>query len=280
MIDAISALRTPVANLVREACARFVLPRFRALADHHIESKSHPNDLVTVADIDAEAWLTPRLRALLPEALVLGEEAQARGEVELDLLRHGGPVWLVDPIDGTYNFAHGNPKFCCMIALVQDGQVLMGWIYFPTRQRLYWAGQGAGAHVEQDGAAPESLAYQPTSDLAAISRRLFQAGPLKPNKSSILKTLAPTRPTGCAGHDYCQAARGTLAYLAMAKLMPWDHAAGTLLVTEAGGQAHLNGGAYDPRLHEGILIAGGHRNRMREAVRCLYPRTYSQTPSK
>ena len=178
------------------------MPRFRTLTANQIQSKSHPKDLVTIADIETEAWLTPRLQNLLPGSFVLGEEAHARGDVSHTVLAQEAPVWLIDPVDGTYNFAHGNNRFCSMVSLVKNCHVLAGWIYFPVDGRLYWAGKDAGAHVQQDGEMWQSLILDQTGDLAAISWRLFVTEELKQRKRQILTALAPTQPTGCAGYDY------------------------------------------------------------------------------
>lgn len=233
------------------------MPRFQALREEDVQTKSSPSDLVTVADIEAEAWLTPRLMAALPHSQVIGEEAVSRGEAQVATIEGGQPVWVLDPVDGTYNFVHGNPAFCCMVGLVLNRQVLSGWIYFPTEEVLYWAGRGLGAwcgdtRVTLGQVGPE----------AAISRHLFATPRLKDRRREIMEALGPSRPTRCAGMDYRLAADGALACVAMARLTPWDHAPGTLLVTEAGGQVRLDAGPYDPRIEKGLLISGGDADRI------------------
>ncbi len=260
----IRSLKMPVADLMAQACQDLVLPRFRTLSEDQIQSKSNPNDLVTVADIEAEAWLAPRLCELLPGSLALGEEAASRGDVSAEILSQDIPVWTIDPVDGTYNFVHGSPDFCCMVGLVQDCVVQAGWILFPTDGRLYWAGKGLGAFRQQAGQETELKIANPATK-GALSHRFFRRPALKDRKSDVLSVLEPTVPTSCAGLNYSHAAEARLGFVAMATLTPWDHTPGTLLVQEAGGEVWLDGGAYDPRVDQGTLIAGGHRARMQLA---------------
>ena len=265
----IARLKNPVAELIADACARFVLPRFQALKQDQIQTKSSPNDLVTIADIEAEAWLAPQLCQLIPGSVALGEEAASRGEIDSQIMAGEAPIWVIDPVDGTYNFAHGNSEFCCMVALIIGRQVLAGWIYFPTEQCLFWAGRGLGAVKYQNGQEAQPLNISTPPDLGALSHRFFNRPDLKGRKSDILSSLSPTQPTRCAGMDYRRTAEGTYGFVAMASLTPWDHAPGTLLVTEAGGQAWLNGGPYDPKVDQGILITGANLPRMQQIQTAL-----------
>src|SRR5437879_2711858 len=104
-----------VTGLIEETAALEILPRFRKLAAGDIREKE-PGDLVTVADEAAEARLTPLLTALLPGSLVLGEEAAAADPKLLNRLLGDHPVWVIDPVDGTGNFAAGRPAFAVMVA--------------------------------------------------------------------------------------------------------------------------------------------------------------------
>src|SRR4051794_10278381 len=107
--------------LMAGAAGRAILPRFCALAQHEIEGKS-PGELVTVADREAEALLAAGLAPLLPGSRVIGEEACSADPRLIDALGEG-IVWLVDPLDGTGNFAAGRPEFAVMVALLRDGIV-------------------------------------------------------------------------------------------------------------------------------------------------------------
>ncbi len=116
-----------VAKLLREIALIEVLPRFRQLKSHEIREKS-PGDFVTVADEAMEAALAPKLAALLPGSLLVGEEDTARDPSIMRRLASDQPVWVIDPVDGTANFAEGKEEFCSMMALIERDQVLGGWI--------------------------------------------------------------------------------------------------------------------------------------------------------
>lgn len=110
-----------VATLIHEVAVSAVLPRWRALADGDVEEKS-PGEVVTSVDRAAEALLTERLLAILPDALVIGEEATAADPSLLDAVEEAPLLWLVDPLDGTQNFVNGSADFAVMVALVQTAR--------------------------------------------------------------------------------------------------------------------------------------------------------------
>ena len=133
MFDSIAG---DVADLVRRAGDRFVLPRYGVLADEDIATKTSPTDLVTVADREAEAWLTPRLRGIV-DAVVIGEEACGEDPA---LREHAvAPLaWTIDPVDGTNNFVKAKDRFCSMVALLENGVPVRSWIWLPLKRRLYY----------------------------------------------------------------------------------------------------------------------------------------------
>src|SRR4051812_33484678 len=116
-----------VAALLRRAATEIILPRFRNLEKADIREKG-PGDLVTIADTAAELLLTPLLRKMAPRSVVVGEEAASADAAILARLAGEAGVWLIDPVDGTFNFAHGNPNFAVMAAYVERGTVCGGWI--------------------------------------------------------------------------------------------------------------------------------------------------------
>src|SRR6185312_6369523 len=122
-----------VARLIAETAETEIMPRFRHLTRDDIREKG-PGDLVTTADVAAERRLGAALRDLLPGSQIVGEEAVAADPTLLSALDGSDPVWLVDPIDGTGNFASGRPVFATMVAFVRDGRALMGWIHDPVRR--------------------------------------------------------------------------------------------------------------------------------------------------
>jgi fructose-1,6-bisphosphatase/inositol monophosphatase family enzyme len=124
-----------VGDLIREVAATVVLPRFRRLDDDDVQVKA-PGDLVTVADQEAEVALTAGLTALLPGSLVLGEEAVAADPDVLRRVDDQGAVWIVDPVDGTNNFAAGKTPFAVMVALVRGGEPAASWILAAAHSHL------------------------------------------------------------------------------------------------------------------------------------------------
>ncbi|MGZ8345503.1 MAG: inositol monophosphatase family protein, partial [Allosphingosinicella sp.] len=188
-----SATFDRVAELMAEAAETAILPRFRLLAAHEIEEKS-PGELVTVADREAEAILTAGLAPLIPGARVLGEEACSADPTLLEGLDEG-IVWLVDPLDGTANFAAGEPVFAVMVALLCDGVAHGAWMLNPVSGRLARAELGAGAWFGSERLRAEPLPagarlrgslgrFMGPEMLADLSQRIAESGELLPGLRS------------------------------------------------------------------------------------------------
>ncbi|MFI6876588.1 inositol monophosphatase family protein [Streptomyces sp. NPDC050400] len=230
-------LLTDVERIVRAAAAAEITPRFRGLAAHEIEEKSAPHDLVTVADKRAEEYLTRELGALLPGSVVVGEEAVAADPATYEAIRGAAPVWIVDPVDGTRQFVHGDPGFCTLVALALDGVVLASWTYAPALDEFAVAARGRGARL--NGRALHAGSPDQDSDLRiATSHPDYTTDDQKRALLCLRRDGFAPRPCGSAGLEYLAVARGTLDATAFSWELAWDHAAGLLLVEEAGG-AHL-----------------------------------------
>ncbi|MCT7353755.1 inositol monophosphatase [Streptomyces sp. 15-116A] len=239
-----------VEEAVREAAAREIMPRWRRLAEHEVDRKSGPHDLVTDADRKAELYLTKTLAALLPGSVVVGEEAVHANPASYEAIRGDAPVWIVDPVDGTRPFVHGDTGFCTLVALARGGVLHASWTYAPARDQLATAVRGQGAFL--DG---ERLHAGPPE--AGRALRVATSHPdytTEEQKRALLglwtEGLAP-RSCGSAGLEYLSIARGDLDAVAFSWEAAWDHAAGLLLVEEAGG-AHLT------RAGEPFRITGGN----------------------
>ncbi|MDO5535892.1 MAG: inositol monophosphatase, partial [Propionibacteriaceae bacterium] len=156
-----------VSELIAEVCDRVILPRFRALDAHEVEHK-RPGDVVTIADREAEAELTAAFRAATPDALVVGEEASFADPSLPRGLAGAAHAWVIDPVDGTRNFASGSPDFGVMVAEVRDGATTRGWIWQPQRGDLYVAERGGGATCNGTPLVrvPASTSDAPTPDSA------------------------------------------------------------------------------------------------------------------
>ncbi|KES08743.1 inositol monophosphatase [Streptomyces toyocaensis] len=226
-----------VEEAVRKAAAQEIMPRWRRLAEHEVDRKTGPHDLVTDADRNAELYLTEVLAALLPGSVVVGEEAVHADPASYGAIQDEAPVWIVDPVDGTRQFVHGDAGFCTLVALVLRGVVYASWTYAPVHDELATAVRGHGAHL--GGERLRAGSPEPGRDLrVATSHPDYTTDEQKRALLGLrTKGVAP-RPCGSAGLEYLAVARGTSDATAFSWEAAWDHAAGLLLVEEAGG-AHL-----------------------------------------
>jgi fructose-1,6-bisphosphatase/inositol monophosphatase family enzyme len=226
-----------VEEAVRKAAAAEVMPRFRRLAAHEVDQKAGPHDLVTDADRLAEQYLTEVLGALLPGSVVVGEEAVHANPASYEALQGDTPVWIVDPVDGTRQFVHGDPGFCMLVALARSGVLLASWTYAPARDQLATAIRGRGAFL--DGERLHAGTPDPGRDLrVATSHPDYTTEEQKRGLLGLWTDGVAPRPCGSAGLEYLAVARGEIDAVAFSWEAAWDHAAGLLLVEEAGG-AHL-----------------------------------------
>lgn len=248
-----------VSSLIREAAELEVMPRYQALAHHEVRHKEK-GDPVTIADEASEARLTAALRDLLPGSLVVGEEAAEVDPSVFNRLGEDAPVWIIDPIDGTRNFAKGQPVFAVMVALVQKGKTVASWILELPNERMAVAESGGGAWLDgarlSAAAMPGSLGAAKGTLHASTWGRPEIARSLERNRGKV----SQVKSLGCAGAEYVRLASGEMHFSLFTKLMPWDHAPGTLLYREAGGLARLlEGEEYSPlqRETQGLLMAPG-----------------------
>jgi fructose-1,6-bisphosphatase/inositol monophosphatase family enzyme len=256
-----------VTALIRAVAAREILPRYQKLQEHDVEEKG-PGDLVTIADRAVEAALEQGLGRIVPEARFVGEELCAREPAVLAALGEG-LAWVVDPIDGTGNFAAGRPPFAVMVALLRDNSTIASWIHDPLSGRMMVAELGSGARrdgtaVHTSGAVPDSSALCGTvSDFSMPEAMRGRVAALEREVGRLVPTLR------CAGHEYPLVALGERDFALYWRTLVWDHAAGALLLSEAGGVVErLDGSPYRPGSTEtGILLA---RNRgVADRVRAL-----------
>ncbi|HQT65195.1 MAG TPA: inositol monophosphatase family protein [Acidocella sp.] len=247
-----------VIALLRAVSNTEIMPRFKHLAASDITTKSGPLDPVTVADVAAEKALTAGLKALFPDSDIIGEESVANDPNLLKRLKLPGKVWIIDPIDGTANFASDLPLFGVMLALVEQDEVLAGFIHDPVSDDTAVAIAGGGAWmVYADGkrhrlrvAAPVPVAQMTGS----ISWR-YMPEPLRTHVLRRLDRVASLSDYRCAAHQYRMLAAGHTHMQIFRRLYPWDHAAGFLLHKEAGGYArHFDGWPYIPSEIEGGLL--------------------------
>jgi fructose-1,6-bisphosphatase/inositol monophosphatase family enzyme len=221
-----------------------VLPRFRALQDHEIHDKGH-GDPVTEADLAVEARLGEALLRLLPGSRIVGEEGVHREPERMELLRGEDPVWLIDPVDGTSNFAAGREPFCVMVALTHRQRTLAAWIYAPLRAEMTEAIHNGGARCDGE---PVTVAQpRPLEDMRGAVHLRYLPARMRERVEPGLGRFASNAELYCAGETYLRLAHGGLDHALFWRAKPWDHAPGELIVREAGGHtAFLDGTAYAP----------------------------------
>lgn len=220
-------------------------------------------NLVTDVDRESEAYIIDRIRSAFPGHGVLSEESSE--------LKSESPYrWIVDPLDGTTNYAHNYPCFCVSVGLERDGELLAGAVFDPLLAESFTAGAGMGAF--RNG---ERISVSPTEDLR---RSLLSTGFAYDVKSSadnnfdyfrgFVLTGQAIRRDGSAALDMCYLACGRFDGFWELKLNPWDTAAGLLILRESGGMAtRLDGSPYD--IHQPDILASNGRihGQMLEVVR-------------
>lgn len=247
-------LDTVVAEAMRAAAEQAILPRFIPGQPIHADYKA-AGEAVTAADLACELFLTERLTDLIPGAHVIGEEAVARDPSLLDQVGRG-TCWIIDPLDGTGNFARGEQPFGILVALADQGVPIAGWILDPVSGRLCSARRGSGAWI--NGERFISPAAPDHSILKVAVTRLFHDELHRQQVISVLssscKVLDSPR---CAADQYPHVATGHNDATVFTRTLCWDHAAGVVFLEEAGGVARrYDGHAY--RCNEedaGLLIA-------------------------
>ncbi len=253
-----------VLTLLQDTAEEVVNPRFRALAEGDVSSKTHPGDLVTVADQEAEVIITAALRAAYPDAMVLGEEACAQDASLIEAFRAADHAFTVDPVDGTRNFVHGSPDHAVMAAEVRDGVTVRAWIWQPQHGRAYVAERGAGLWC--DGTRVAALDPAP-QDPARWDVRSSARG-------MVGSTLGPVGPLALTwvscGIDYPQLAGGACDALVYRGTMPWDHVPGSLMMSEVGGVVGtLEGEEYGPRSRPAGIVGARDEEVLRTLVGLL-----------
>jgi myo-inositol-1(or 4)-monophosphatase len=218
---------------------------------HRLEVRAKgQNDFVTDIDTAAERDIIETVRRRYPQHAFLAEESGQSGE-------DNEFVWIIDPLDGTTNFLHGYPQFAVSIGVQRRGRMEHAVVYDPLRQELFTASRGEGAQL--DGKRIRVSAH------VGLERALIGTGfPYRSNLhwldsymamlKAVMQATAGIRRPGSAALDLAYVAAGRLDAFWELGLSPWDTAAGTLLITEAGGMVgRLNGGEYK---QEGDIVAG------------------------
>ncbi len=216
-----------ITSLVQEVAAEVVTPRFRALGSGEVWEKG-PGDLVTQADAEAEVLLTRALGAAYPDALILGEEAYSADDGLADAYTRAEHAFTIDPVDGTKNFVNGSPDHAVMVGERRSGVVVRAWIWHPQHRRMFVAERGAGAFADGVRLTTTPPSGPPDTWRGRTSRRGWVGRALPTMRPFELSWVS-------CGIDYPMLVQGAADYLVYRDTKPWDHAPGSLIVTEAGG---------------------------------------------
>ncbi len=225
----------PVSQIVRDVSAEFILPSFQNLDKdkHHVREK-RPGELVTDIDIRVEQALTDKLTRLLPGSRVLGEESYEQSPESLLLCQDSRPVWIVDPIDGTQNYADGSPHFALLLAFRHNRRTEMAWLYDPIKDLLFTTVRGQGVWRNEVPLKKADVSRDIRQLKGSVGNRLRKAhetlaGDGEKNIPSLQARLR------CCGQEYMALADDRIQFLQYGvRLKPWDHAAGVLMAEELG----------------------------------------------
>ena len=250
-------------DILRRAAAAEILPRFRNLGSADVRTKTDATDLVTEADEAAERMIKAEVAKIAPAAVFIGEESVAADPVLLGELAGAELAVVVDPIDGTFNFASGVPAFGVMASVVSNGETVAGIIYDPMGDDFVVAEKGAGAWLKRVTGEAQRLQVSEPAVLGEMYGMAWTGFIPREIRGAIMGNMAKLRYAfnyRCAAHEYRTMASGYAHFIMYNKLMPWDHLAGALIVEEAGGYvARLDGSRYLPHHVDGGLIVSTDR---------------------
>ena len=248
-----------VSELITQASNEFIVPRYKMLSDQDIRSKSGGlRDLVTQADLDVEDFLSHSLGNVLDDSIIVGEEGVAKGDICLDSLKNTErPIWVIDPIDGTYNFVHGGRHFAVMVALVLEGRTQAAWIYDVLAKEMNVAELGEGAYC--NGVRLFSHDCDDSREMCGHINIKYFPKTMREHIEQKRELFKSFQSVGSAGHEYLKLAKGQSHFSVYSRLKPWDHIPGSLIVREAGGIVNLwIGDDYMPyHSNTGIIGAAG-----------------------
>jgi myo-inositol-1(or 4)-monophosphatase len=211
-------------------------------------------DLVTDVDLELQGVIGETITRRFPEHVVLGEEG-----AQEESARQAEYLWLVDPLDGTTNYVHGHPCFCVSLAMAHRGEVLLGCIYDPLRDELFYAAKGEGASLNGT-----LIAVSRTDSLLSslLSTGFpYERASLKDSNVAclgrLINRIQGVRRSGSLALDLAYVAAGRLDGHWEFHVKPWDTAAGGLMVEEAGGRiSGARGEGWSPFDHDVVATNG------------------------
>lgn len=263
-----------LADLLAQTADAEILPRFRKLAAGDVRQKTSAVDLVTEADVNSERVITKALQERFPDALIVGEEASSEDESILDGLVEAPLAFVLDPVDGTLNFASGVPVFGVMLSVVVRGETVAGIIYDPMGRDWLIGAKGAGSHIRSEGGSLAKVHVAPPAPVSEMIGSVSWQYLAEPERSRMARNIARCRGGfnfRCAAHEYRLVATGHAHFVIYNKLMPWDHLVGVLIHQEAGGHAaRFDGSPYKAGLLDGGIMVAPDKDSWSEIRRTLW----------
>jgi fructose-1,6-bisphosphatase/inositol monophosphatase family enzyme len=258
--------------IMAEAAATEIMPRFRKIDAAATREKSSAIDLVTDADEQAEWRMRDAVAKSFPQALFVGEESVARDASLLAKIADADIAIVIDPVDGTSNFAWGLPLFGMLGAVICRGETIAGLIYDPVLKEWFLAEKGAGAYCVNVEGKRKLAVKKPAelNDMIGISSWYLMDEPERTNAAGRLARTKAAFAYRCAAYEYRLLCEGHVHFVHYWKLMPWDHAAGLLIHAEAGGYAAcFDRTSYAATKHSGGVIAAPDKQCWQELHKAL-----------
>lgn len=270
------AQQTTLINLVRRAARSEIMPRFRHVTRADASTKSGPHDLVTDADHQAEAMLARGLQRMFPHALIVGEEAVTNTPSLRDDVSEAELAFIIDPVDGTWNFVHGLPLFGVIIAVTRFGRPVLGLLYDPVSDDWIIADETTPTRLVASLGADRPVQVSQGGELGSLQGYMHYYLMQQKHQDQVaplLSALARCIALRCSCHEYRLLAQGAVDFVMSDVLNPWDHAAGVLICQQAGGVARmLDGRAYSTAITKGVLLSAANEatwTRLRDHFACL-----------
>ncbi|GAK71024.1 putative inositol monophosphatase [Agrobacterium rubi TR3 = NBRC 13261] len=247
-------------STVADAGVNEIMPRFRNLSASDISQKTSVVDLVTEADVLAEKRITAALLSRFPKAHIVGEETYDADHSVIPALTSADLAFVIDPVDGTFNYASGFPAFGTLLAVTVKGETVAGIIHDPVMGDTIVAVKGAGATLKRKNGSDAKLRVAQSVSLSEMVGIFSWGHSFEERRPVIAANMTKAKMAlslNCSAHEYWLVTTGKLHFIGHEKLMPWDHLAGVLAHQEAGGHtAKFDGTPYRPGdLTGGILSA-------------------------
>jgi fructose-1,6-bisphosphatase/inositol monophosphatase family enzyme len=250
------AQQTKIINLVRRTAKAEILPRFRTLGTTDIDQKSGPMDVVTDADRKAEEMIVRGLLSMFPNAHIVGEESVTDENVAK--LADAEMGFTIDPVDGTWNFAHGLTTFGVILSMTRYGTPVFGLIYDPITDEALVADDTGLAQIIAPRRPARTVTVSkggPIESLSGFCSFYNLPADKQPAMAGLMTRFQRLYMLRCAAHEFRMVAQGHIDFVLCANLTPWDHAAGALIVKCAGGHvACLDGSTYRADRRDGYLL--------------------------